>query len=790
MPPKDSTLKFKNYQKSLRAAFVMYADFECLTTKIDTCQPDEKVSFTQKYQKHEPTSFSLYIKYKHGDYKPPITYRGPNATKVFYDMVRREALEIKKIYDHVYPIKMTAEDEVHFQRTDTCHICKWSINKYPSPYSNTDHVDFEKVRDHDHLMDPSKYVSNYRGPAHMLCNMMYQEPSFIPIFIHNLSGYDAHLFIKELGADNETIDIIPNTDEKYISFSKEVGSERVVVAGKNVKMPGIKLRFVDSFRFMASSLDSLAKNVKEFRETAKFFPKDKLDLVTRKGVYPYDYMDSWEKYEETRLPNKTEFYSKLNETDISDQDYKHAKAVWKAFNIKNLGEYSDLYVKTDVLILADVMEHFRNVCMETYKLDPAWYFSAPGLSWDAMLKTTKVRLELLDDYDMILMLEKGTRGGISQCCNRYGKANNKYMKGYDKSKESNYLMYLDANNLYGWAISQFLPFGGFRWGDNDIDVTKIPDDTVVGCIIECDLEYPEYLHNLHSDLSLAPENRIPDDSKQAKLLTTLHHKEHYVVHYRVLKLYLQMGLKLKKVHRVLEFYQSPWLKKYIDLNTEMRTKASNDFEKDFFKLMNNSVFGKTMENIRKRLDIRLCCDTKKVEKLIAKPNFRGRNIFSENLAAIHMNKTKVKFDKPIYVGMSILDLSKHLMYDFHYNVMKPKYGEHIKLLYMDTDSFIYDIKTYDFYADMKEMINYFDTSDYQENNRYGLQRVNKKVLGKMKDEHAGKIFEEFVGLRSKMYACKTEESLVKKSKGVKKCVVKNRITFEDYKDCLFSQKQQ
>ncbi|GFX51159.1 uncharacterized protein TNCV_2735101 [Trichonephila clavipes] len=541
MPSTDSTLKFKNYKKSLRAAFVMYAYFECLTTKIDTCQPEENVSFTQKYQKHESTNFSLYIKYKHGDYKPPVEYIGPNATKVFYDMLRREALEIKKIYDHVYPIKMTAEDEAHFQRTDKCHICKWDISKYPSPYSSKEHVDFEKVRDHDHLLDPSKYASNYRGPAHMLCNINYQEPSFITVFIHNMSGYDAHLFIRELGADNEPTDVIPSTDEKYISFSKEVGSKTAVVAGKNVKIPGKKLRFVDSFRFMNSSLDSLAKNVKEFRETAKYFPKDKLDLVTRKGVYPYDYMDSWEKYEETRLPNKKEFYSKLNEVDISDEDYEHAKTVWKAFDIKNLGEYSNLYVKTDVLILADVMEHFRDVCMDTYNLDPAWYFSAPGLSWDAMLKTTKVRLELLDDYDMILMLEKGTRGGISQCCNRYGKANNKYMNDYNESKESNYLMYLDANNLYGWAMSQCLPYGGFRWGDNDVDVTKIPDDAVVGCIIECDLEYPEYLHDLHSDLPLAPENRIPDGSKHAKLLTTLHHKEHYVVHYIVLKQYLQKG---------------------------------------------------------------------------------------------------------------------------------------------------------------------------------------------------------------------------------------------------------
>ncbi|XP_035209175.1 uncharacterized protein LOC118185154 [Stegodyphus dumicola] len=541
---------------------------------------------------------------------------------------------------------------------------------------------------------------------------------------------------------------------------------------------------------MASSIDSLAKNVKEFRETAKFFPKDKLDLVTRKGVYPYDYMDSWDKCDETRLPNKKEFYNKMTESDISHEDYAHAKTVWKTFNIKNLGEYSDLYVKTDVLILADIMEHFRDVCIRTYKLDPAWYFTAPGLSWDAMLKTTGKELELLTDYNMILMLEKGTRGGISQCCNRYGKANNKYMKDYDRSKESNYLIYLDANNLYGWAMSQFLPYGGFKWGDTDIDVTAIPDDSDVGYILECDLEYPEYLHDLHSDLPLGAENRVPDGSKHTKLLTTLYDKDHYVVHYRGLKQFLQMGLKLKKVHRVLEYKQAPWLKTYIDLNTEMRTKATNDFEKDFYKLMNNSVFGKTMENIRKRLDIKLCCDAEKAEKLIAKPNFKGRTIFEENLAAIHMHKTAVLFDKPIYVGMSILDLSKTLMYDFHYNVMAPKYGKNIILLYMDTDSFIYDIKTDDFYEDMKGMLEHFDTFDYPEDNRYGMPRVNKKVLGKMKDENAGGILEEYVGLISKMYACKTEKDLVKKSKGIKKCVVKNRITFEDYKNCLFSHQKQ
>ncbi|XP_023242503.1 uncharacterized protein LOC111640701 [Centruroides sculpturatus] len=434
-------------------------------------------------------------------------------------------------------------------------------------------------------------------------------------------------------------------------------------------------------------------------------------------------MDSWEKCEMDKLSPKQEFYSILNECGITDEDYEHAQNVWEEFKIRNMGKYSDIYVKTDVLILAEIFQKFRDVCMKTYILDPAWCFTAPGLSWDATLKMTDIHFKF----------------------DKYGKANNKYMKDYDKNKESNYLMYLDANNFYAWAMSQYLPYGGF--------------ECEKGYIIEVDLEYHKKLHDYHSDLPLAPENRIPDRSKQSKLLTTLYDKKKYVIHYRNLKQYLKMGMKLKKIHRVLEFKQSDWLKKYIDLNTEIRTKATNDFEKDFFKLMHNSVFGKTMENTRNRIGIRLCCDVKKVEKLIATPNFKHRTIFTENLCAIHMYKTKIVFNKPLY--------------DFHYNVMKPKYRDNIKLLYQDTDSYIYNLKTDDFYQDMKGMKGYFDTSDYPENNQYDILRVNKKVLGKMKDENNGKIMRDFVGLRAKMYPLKVDDQVTKKSKGVKKCVVKN-----------------
>nr|XP_042910853.1 uncharacterized protein LOC122272000 [Parasteatoda tepidariorum] len=301
------------------------------------------------------------------------------------------------------------------------------------------------------------------------------------------------------------------------------------------------------------------------------------------------------------------------------------------------------------------------------------------------------------------------------------------------------------------------------------------------------MEYPDLLHDSHSDFPLAPENLIPPNCKEKRLLTTLLPKSKYVVHYRTLKLYLKHGLKLTKIHRVLKFDQSPWLKPYIDLNTNLRTNATNNFHKDFFKLMNNSIFGKTMENVRRRVDIRLCTSEEQARKLVAKPNFNRRTIFTDKCMAVHLRKTKIEFLKPIHIGMAILDTSKYLMYDFHYSEIKNDYGENVKLLYSDTDSLIYEITADDIYDDMRKKINLYDTSDYEENNIYKLPLINKKVVGKMKDENKGEIMTEFVGLKSKMYAYKTSNKTEKRLKGVKKQAIKNKITFDDYKECLFNQ---
>ena len=361
------------------------------------------------------------------------------------------------------------------------------------------------------------------------------------------------------------------------------------------------------------------------------------------------------------------------------------------------------------------------------------------------------------------------------------------MNNYDKNEESSYIQYLDVNNLYGWAMSQKLPVNNFKWVEdtsriNEEFTKKYNENSNKGYILEVDVKYPKKSRDLHSDLPFLP--RRMKISKCEKLVCNLHNKKKYAVHIKSLKQALNHGLKLKRVYRIIEFNQKAWLKPYTDMNTELRKVASNDFEKDFHKLM-NAVFGKTMENVRKHRDIKLVTTDKRRNKLVSEPNYHTMNYISEDLSIIEMKRMKVKMNKPIYLGLSILDISKLLMYEFWYDYMKPKYDDNVKLCYMDTDSFVMNIKTKDFYKDIaNDVEDRFDTSNYEVNRPLPTGK-NKKVIGLMKDELGGKVITEFVALRPKTYSYLTDDCKEdKKAKGTKKCVIKRMIHFNDYKNCL------
>ncbi|CAG9769728.1 unnamed protein product [Ceutorhynchus assimilis] len=781
----ENILKFINFEKKLKVPFVCYADFETIIEPIpeEHKQLDPEQSYTVKKHKAVPYSFAYYIKCNFDDsYSIFKTFRGPDAQKVFVEWLETDCKSIyNRFMKDIVPMHpLSREQENEFRNAKNCHICK-------KPFKDGE----ERVRDHCHI------TGKYRAAAHSICNLNFKLPNFIPIFFHCMSNFDSHLFIKELAQGNERLDVIPQNKERYISFTKHILVDKIRLdENGKYKQVFLKLRFLDSFRFMASSLDKLSQNLKpeQCREVRKNFPaEDEFQMIRQKGVFPYSYVDSFSKLDDTKLLSIDGFYNDLRKEAINRKDYERAQKVWNLFKCKTLGQYSDIYLKSDVLILADVFENFRDVCLSTYGLDPCQYYTAPGLSFDAALKTTAIELELLTDIDMIHFLKRGIRGGVSQCSVRKAVANNKFIPHYDASKPDSYIMYLDATNLYGAAMLQYLPTGNFKWLDaeeiQNLDYLKLEKNSNTGYILEVDLTYPEDLHYTHNELPFCPKSVAPEGSRIKKLIPNFNRKDKYVIHIQNLQQAISHGLKVEKIHRVLTFKQSPWVKTYIDLNTSKRNAAYNKFEKDFFKLMNNAVFGKTMENVEKRVDIKLITHWENIgrkrgaESWISKPHFKDVTIFGENLVAIHMAKQKIKYDKPIYVGFAILDISKTIMYDFLYSYIKPKYGNKATLLYTDTDSLILKVETQNFYDDMRENLNKFDTSNYSQNNPHNLP-VSQSILGKMKDEYAGKILWEFYGTAAKAYCVNVEGELTKKAKGVPDYVTKKELTLDDYKTAV------
>jgi hypothetical protein len=865
LPKKGTLMKFNNYAKMLKIPYVIYADFECVLEGLvhDDYLDDKEIEGVHKYQKHLPGGFKIYVVSVDPNYKSEeIIYRGPNADIKFIEklhQIKQKLLNL--VYDPAYKdIKtmiMSDEQKIEFENATHCHICEEELNNKKMSLDMEEELQYVKkdlsdkkkdlkeleaslkkaskkvnnkqnrqliendivslkwdiiqltlkinsnkksaVRDHCHV------TGHYRGAAHFGCNINYQfdRRKDIPVILHNLKGYDSHLIIKQASKKFNTITCIPQTKDNMVTFNLD------------------QFKFIDSFQFMESSLETLVKNLKDkgidnFKHLQKYYSGNQLELLTRKGVYPYDYMNTFDKFDETELPTQNDFYSKLTKSHISNEDYEHAKSVWQEFNINNMGEYHDLYLKSDVLLLADVFENFRSTCISSYKLDPAHYCTAPSLSWDAMLFKTKVNLELLSDIEMYEFLEKGIRGGISVITHRHAKANNKYMSNYDEDKESSFITYLDANAMYSWAMSQMLPYGNFRWLTKteitqlvkELKQNKI-DDSNSGYIFETDCHYSHSLHDDHNEYALLPENiRITDNmiSPQTKYLAekfekntntnvkkltpNLMDKKNYIVHYKNLLQAIELGLEVGKVHRVLKFDQKAWLKPYIDFNTEKRQKATNEFEKSFFKLMNNSCYGKTMENVKNRMVGEFVKTEKRMNKLVNKPTFKGNTVFyDEDYCFVEMHKKTVVLNKPLYAGFAILDISKTLMYDFHYNYIKAKYGDKAQLLFTDTDSLCYHIKTDDLYKEFFDDKQLFDFSDFpNEVNKFRVNfhcDENKKVIGKFKMEELNRPITKFLGLRSKMYSIKYDDGKsMKKAKGVQTCVKDNEIEYEDFENVL------
>lgn len=789
--PGKCTLTFTDFHKALPCPFIIYCDTESILEPIDDepepsttktfQQANPSMSSTRAFQAHRPCAyaFKTVCTADPSLSRPVEVYRGPDVIPNMIEALQDELAYIKSITDYIEPIRMTAQDwHTHLSATH-CHICS-------KPFD-----DAFRVKNHHHI------TGEYLGPAHNTCNRSYRFPEKVVCVFHNLKNYDQnHIlsYLKDLG--NAKITCIAQNSEKYVTFS--IGN----------------LCFIDSLQFMSCSLEKLVQNLAAEGDRHFHYLKQEMKestpLLLRKGVFCYQFLDSEAAFDYPGLPGKDKFYNQLTEEPISDDDYAHAQAVWDHFGFETFGQYHDLYLKTDVLLLSDLFERFRTVLLSTHGLDAAHFCTLASYSFACMMNYTKVQLELLTDPDMYLMIENAKRGGISSITRKFSKANNPFLKEtYQKDQPQNTIMYWDCNNLYGTVMVDKLPTDGFKFLTPDevdqFDVMTIPDDSGVGYFLEVDLDYPEHLHDAHNDFPLAAERLVIKHEMlspyskaladklglkgpvTAKLAPNFYHKRKYCLHYRNLKFYLQEGLVLVKVHRIVSFNQSAWLAPYIELNTELRKNATDDFSKEMFKLMNNAVYGKTLENVRKRTNVILLNNADKLSFYTAKPNLRSFKIFHEYLVGVECSRVTVLLNKPIYIGVAVLDLSKLVMLKLYYSFLQHTYPGKIDLLATDTDSFILSCKDVNPYCLMAENPQYFDTSNYPRDHPL-YSDVNARKLGLLKDEMKGAPIKEYIGLKPKMYSllC-SDDSEKKTAKGIKHCVTRNVLRHEDYKSTLFDE---
>ena len=759
-------LKFEDYHMKVPVPIRVYADFECINQPQNT----PNVLFKQI-----PIAVGYYVISPFGNYY--YSYFGIDCTTWFVNRM----LTLEKIASKYFKINLELEinqeeEEVQFQLAEECWLCE-------NP------LEGEKVRDHDHL------TGKYRGAAHNICNINCKQKSssFVPIFFHNFSGYDCHLIFEELLTEaynqNYNPTIIPKSLENYVSV--QVGC----------------LRFLDSYRFLSSSLDKLVKSLDNFPIMNLEGMSD--DLFKKKLAYPYEYLNL-DNFQEPLNLTKEDYWSTLTQSYPSDDDIKRTQELIDKNKIKNGRELTMLYLKMDVLQLTDVFENFVESSTREYKINPLYSYSLPGYTWKAGLKLTNIKLDFIKDTaklpsgkELLLLLENNIRGGISSVMG----------DRHVQSDENKQILNIDANNLYGWAMSQYLPIDEFEklnfpeeYELEQIveDLLQIPDDNEYGFFIECDLLYPAEIKEKTKNFPFCPYqtkadpnlfsgymNNVnqPNYKPTSKLMCDVTNKSKYMIHYRMFKFYLNQGMKVTKIHTIYRFKQSPWLGKYIDHNTQKRTVAKTNFEKDLYKLMNNAFFVKTMENVRDRTNLEFI-DHSQIDQIIkrqSKLSFKGIMDHYSKFSVYKFVKEKTVFDKPIFLGFTVLELSKLLMYEFYYNKLQPYWKQSIQLHYMDTDSFILSFDT-----SHQELINFLqenkdeiDFSELHPSDEF-YDPINKKVIGKMKIETSPVlVLDTFTALRSKSYSFSynNNNNITQKAKqkGIQKAP-----KCEEYQNSLFN----
>lgn len=852
-------IKFKHAARTMRHPVVIYYDFESLLAKnqdVRDCNGAKRDFHTV----HVMSCYSIYV-VSQNDAKVKsrvITYAGPAAGAEFIRVMRELSAEITKVLKASSKIeyvkngssiklpdgtrKQMVRDELlkKFVWTNpetfetVIYVFEEDLPYYDSPICCLckDLISVKTALHHIHFTD------EIIGMACRNCNLQARKMTHIPAICHNSKGYDNHHIIRALIAQGELnddldISVIPMSREKYMT------------------MKWCNFQFIDSFQHLLAGLDTLVRNqaeqgLEKFPHLKKIYGEKLAGVLhEHKLDYAYTYYDCFEKFSETEQPPESFFNNPGGR--------ERATEIQKMVGLKTLKQYTEFYCEIDVIQLADVFEEYRTLALQTYGLDPALYFGASNMTWPAMLKQKDPKhvLMSLDDASHYEYCEGAMRGGLSQITHAHAKANNKYMDDFDMGKNSVYLSYEDMNNEYGKAMTYPMPVREYKWVEDisEWSMEKILEQKKsqdVGFIFEVDIYLPECEHDKVVGFPLLPEHKAVDPeqlsekqliytaqgalgeaklvklshedmlqeglkntSKIEKLIADLHPKKNYRIHYLMLKFALQLGYKVTKFHRALQFIQEPVLKAYVEFNTEKRKNAKSEAQKDLLKNMNCSLFGKTCMNVRKQRQMEIVRKQKRFHKIVNDVRFSGGEVWNSKTMLLEREKSAINCSHPIAIGQAVLDISKLLLYKYYYKVLRPIYGNRVKVMGMDTDSLFLRIEyedagkplnqRADYYADMISRKEHYDLSGMPNvliNGKQLHDDTNKKVLGKMKFESNVKTAEtikdvlpiEFCGVRSKCYSFLYANQLPAKAvcKGIPKNIKKSKLKHEMYRECVLN----
>lgn len=652
LPTKKPYIEFSNYSAKHIHPFVFISDWECILVKSPISQP---IANTTRTQTHVPCSFAYKIKTTVNDpYFDNIRlYRGEDCTDVYVDYMKKDVEYIHQHYfSKIAPMELiTDEIRLRLDAQTSCIICE---NLFSS--------DDVRVVDHDH------FTGCIVGMSHSSCNLRVIAPKNVIVYHHGSSGYDNHIVLlafakRKIGK----ITCIPKSTENFIGFS-------VFLETSNNKT--VEVRYLDSYRLLGQSLSALSDTLSscpeynEYHET--HFPNQTFWHDHKKQFYCYSYFDSFDRFRETEFPPIEEFYESLTNTNISLENYNHAKEVYNALPVKNLGNYSDYYLIVDILLLYSILDNFRKTCMKNFGLDLAYSWTAPGYSFECCLNTIKMPISLCTDISMVQLISRNVRGGYTSVMKRYNSSNNKYMReGFnpEKSEKPVYNVFFDCVGMYTHVMSSFkLAYADYEWLEGDeFEYVKnnfldISPESEFGYLLLVSLSYPPELMKNHNGMPFFPHSMTIGKTK--KLVTTFYDRENYLSHYLVLAQGIRAGVKLEKVTAIIKYRQSYWLKSYITKCADLRKHSANVFEKNVYKLLCNSIFGKFLQNCLDHRDIKLVTNwknrTKKTDamKSLRNPKFRSFTIHNEDLVSIELQKSSVYYNRP---SNSVGNLQAHFI---------------------------------------------------------------------------------------------------------------------------------